>query len=58
MTVPFAAFSATVFPDSARSVGASLTAVTLTSMVSVALENAVMPPFVAVLTFVPAVPLV
>ncbi len=40
------------------STGASFTAVTLTSIVSVALENAVVPPLLAVVTFVPAVPLV
>ena len=38
--------------------GASLTAVTATSIASVALEKAVVPPLLAVVTFVPAVPLV
>ncbi len=38
--------------------GASLTAVTLTSIVSVALEKAVVPPLLAVVTLVPTVPLV
>ena len=40
------------------SVGASLTALTLASITSVALLNAVVPPLLAVLTLVPAVPLV
>ena len=39
-------------------VGASLTALTVTSTVSVALEKAVVPPLLAVVTFVPAIPLV
>ena len=38
--------------------GASLTAVTVTSMTSVALEKAVVPPLLEVSTLVPAVPLV
>ena len=38
--------------------GLSLTALTVTPAVSVALENAELPPFVAVLTLLPAVPLV
>ncbi len=57
-TVPFAAFSATVFAERLRSVGASLMGVTLTSIVSVALENAVVPPLLAVVTLAPTAPLV
>src|SRR5438128_372396 len=60
-TVPLGtpASSATVIDkDVSANTGASLTGVTVTSITSVALENAVVPPFVAVVTFVPALPLV
>ena len=44
--------------DVSDKTGASFTADTVTSMTSVALEKAVVPPLELVLTFVPAVPLV
>ena len=57
-TAPAPSLYARLSPLKFVIVGASLTAVTLTSMVSVALLNAVVPPLLAVVTFVPAVPLV
>jgi hypothetical protein len=56
-TAPAPSLYARLSPLKFVIVGASLTAVTVTSTVSVALEKAVVPPLLAVLTFVPAVPL-
>ena len=56
-TAPWPSLYARLSPLRLVIVGASLTAVTITSTVSVALEKAVVPPLLAVLTFVPAVPL-
>ena len=54
-----AALSAAVGPPPSLVItGASLTAVTVTSTTSVALENAVVPPLLLVSTLLPALPLV
>ena len=48
----------TLLPESTTEVGASLTSLTAIDALSVAVEKAVSPPLVAVLTLSPAAPLV